>query len=72
MKTILLIGSVLLLTACDQQFRYPCQNPKNWDTPRCQQPQCEINRDCPEYIFDDSSQSKNVNSVTNRYTKGCN
>ena len=46
---------VLLLTlgiaGCDQYYRYPCQDPANWDTPQCKKPLCEVNRDCPELVF---------------------
>lgn len=46
-----LIFITLLLTGCDSFYRYPCQDPNNWDSPRCKKPICEINRDCPEHIF---------------------
>jgi hypothetical protein len=36
---------------CEQQYRYPCHNPENWETARCQKPLCEINKDCPEHIL---------------------
>jgi len=42
---------VLLLAGCNQAFRYPCQDPGNWNTPQCKKPICEVNRDCPELIF---------------------
>lgn len=32
-------------------FRYPCQNPDNWDRPICQKPACDVTRTCPEHIF---------------------
>jgi hypothetical protein len=33
------------------RFRYPCQNPKNWDEDYCKMPICEVTRTCPEHIF---------------------
>lgn len=33
------------------QFRYPCQNPENWDTLQCQRPLCDVTRTCPDHIF---------------------
>jgi hypothetical protein len=42
---------MLFLTACDQYYRYPCQDPANWENSECKNPLCEVNRDCPEYIF---------------------
>jgi hypothetical protein len=33
------------------QFRYPCQDPKNWDSDQCKFPICDVTRTCPEHIF---------------------
>jgi len=32
-------------------FRYPCQNPANWDKDMCKLPLCDVTRTCPEHIF---------------------
>ena len=32
-------------------FRYPCQNPENWDKDICKMPLCDVTRTCPEHIF---------------------
>ena len=53
------------------RFRYPCQDPKNWDKEFCKVPLCDVTRTCPEHIFrgqrdprlgppDASSQSANI------------
>jgi hypothetical protein len=34
-----------------ESFRYPCQNPENWDKPMCQLPACDVTRTCPQHIF---------------------
>lgn len=34
-----------------ESFRYPCQNPENWDKPMCQLPTCDVTRTCPAHIF---------------------
>lgn len=46
------------------RFRYPCQDPDNWDKPECQKPLCEINRQCPEHIFKNGNEQKA--NVTNQ------
>ncbi len=33
------------------RFRYPCQDPKNWNSPQCQKPLCDVTRTCPEHVF---------------------
>ena len=47
---------VFLITGCKQHYRYPCQNPANWDSYQCQKPVCEIHRQCPELFLKDSGQ----------------
>jgi hypothetical protein len=34
-----------------ESFRYPCQNPANWDKEICKMPLCDVTRTCPEHIF---------------------
>jgi hypothetical protein len=41
----------MLVTACGDQYRYPCQDPANWNRDICKKPLCDINRTCPEHIF---------------------
>ena len=33
------------------KFRYPCQDPANWDKDFCKPPICDVTRTCPEHIF---------------------
>lgn len=33
------------------RFRYPCQDPANWDKQICQKPTCDVTRTCPEHVF---------------------
>lgn len=33
------------------RYRYPCQDPHNWDKDICKMPICDVNRTCPEHIF---------------------
>ena len=35
----------------DDRFRYPCQDPANWDKDFCKMPLCDVTRTCPEHIF---------------------
>lgn len=51
MKTILVMLPFVMLVGCEQYYRYPCQNPDNWNKAMCHKPECEINRQCPEHIF---------------------
>jgi len=54
-----LIGlSFLLIAGCGDFYRYPCQNPDNWEKDICKKPYCEINRSCPEHIFKEDLKDK--------------
>ena len=44
----LLILLMPFLVACQERYRYPCQDPDNWDKKMCQKPYCSANGTCPE------------------------
>lgn len=48
---VLLLLPVGLAMCSGDRFRYPCQDPKNWDKDICKLPQCDVTRTCPEHIF---------------------
>jgi len=33
------------------RYRYPCQDPTNWEKDICKFPQCDVTRTCPEHVF---------------------
>lgn len=41
--------SLLLLSGCgyDGHYRYPCQDPANWEKAECKPPVCTANGMCP-------------------------
>ena len=49
-KLIILTSLIVLLTGCDERYRYPCQNPTNWSEAYCKKPICSANGTCPEDI----------------------
>ena len=48
---ILLAPLALAYFSDGERFRYPCQNPENWDSEQCKVPHCDVTRTCPEHIF---------------------
>ena len=49
---LLLLVLPLVLAMCSgDRFRYPCQDPTNWDKDLCKAPTCDVTRTCPEHIF---------------------
>lgn len=48
---LLLLLPIGLATCSGDRFRYPCQDPKNWDKDFCQLPLCDVTRTCPDHIF---------------------
>ncbi len=48
---LLLLLPIGLAIFGGDSFRYPCQDPKNWDKDICQKPLCDVTRTCPEHVF---------------------
>lgn len=48
---ILLLLPLTLAVFGGDRFRYPCQDPRNWEKEICQKPLCDVTRTCPEHIF---------------------
>ena len=48
---ILLVLPLVLAFFGGDRYRYPCQDPANWDKDICKLPLCDITRSCPEHIF---------------------
>jgi hypothetical protein len=49
MKSLIIAGiAALMMTGCDDRYRYPCQDPTNWDTQDCKKPFCSADGTCPE------------------------
>jgi hypothetical protein len=47
MKYLLLF---VLLTGCEDRYRYKCQNPDFFHAEECQKPKCLFTQQCPEYL----------------------
>lgn len=62
---------VVIIAGCSDRYRYPCQNPANWETAQCQKPLCEVNRDCPDLIFKEKSSSVGIKSDQISSTTAC-
>jgi hypothetical protein len=61
MKYAFFILAALLLTGCDERYRYPCQDPENWDKQECKKPWCSANGTCPEDLT--HYEKKNLNGL---------
>lgn len=48
---LLLLLPLVLAFFSGDRFRYPCQDPDNWDKDFCKPPRCDVTRTCPEHIF---------------------
>ncbi len=48
-KLVLAALSLMFVSGCgyDGQFRYPCQNPVNWEKAECKPPICTASGTCP-------------------------
>lgn len=50
MKYLAALLLMLFSTACEERYRYPCQNPSNFWKEECQKPKCLFTQQCPEYL----------------------
>jgi hypothetical protein len=48
---VLLILPIGLAIFGGDKFRYPCQDPTNWEKDICKFPKCDVTRTCPEHVF---------------------
>ena len=48
---VLLLLPLTLAYFSGDKFRYPCQDPANWDKDICKLPLCDVTRTCPQHIF---------------------
>ena len=51
MMLFILLLPVGLAIFSGDRFRYPCQDPANWDKDFCKLPLCDVTRTCPGHIF---------------------
>lgn len=42
--------SVGCLGACEDRYRYTCQDPDHFADAQCQKPKCLFTQQCPEYL----------------------
>lgn len=52
MKRLVIIGA-LLLAGCgyDGGYRYPCQDPDNWESKECNPPICKVDGACTKDLI---------------------
>jgi hypothetical protein len=51
MKYLIIVLTPLVLAACSDAYRYPCQDPANFSSPSCTPPVCEANGTCTKYLI---------------------
>ena len=45
---VIVLMVLMSLAGCSEGYRYPCQDPENWETKECKKPYCSANGTCPE------------------------
>lgn len=51
MKSLLILTILTLLIGCEDRFRYPCQDPQNWNNSECKKPDCIPMGTCTESLI---------------------
>jgi len=73
-KLVVVSMCAFLLTGCGKYdfkdvYRYPCQDPANWESPDCQPPNCEAFGICTKDVmrgtplYDEDSEYENAPST---------
>lgn len=50
-KHLAALALLLTLIGCEDTFRYPCMDKRNWDKQECQRPMCAITQTCPDQLM---------------------
>ena len=50
MRKLYIFLALSLLVGCQERFRYPCQDPENWETKECKPPICTATQTCPQDV----------------------
>jgi hypothetical protein len=48
---VICLMALVLLSACEDRFRYKCQDPQNWENAECKPPICVATSTCPEQLI---------------------
>lgn len=50
---IIALVLVFMTSSCgyDGSYRYPCQDPANWDAAECNEPICEADGTCTKFLL---------------------
>jgi hypothetical protein len=67
----LIVLPLLLAFFGQESFRYPCQNPDNWEKDICKLPKCDVTRTCPEHIFKGQKDPRLTTSTTSDAPQSC-
>ena len=43
---------IFMIVFSSDRYRYPCQDPENWNSPQCNPPLCEASSTCTKYLVD--------------------
>ena len=41
----------VMFSGCQDSFRYPCMDNKNWGKEECQRPACAVTQTCPDQLM---------------------
>ena len=76
-KLAAVLGLCLALTSCgkynfEDVYRYPCQDPANWESPECLPPDCEAYGVCTKDVmrgtplYDEDSEREAAENATTK------
>ena len=58
MLRLFVLSLLVCLAGCEDRFRYPCQDPTNWNNTECKPPICTATGTCPEQLIKPEQEKK--------------
>ena len=55
---LVVASAVFAIAGCSDQYRYPCQDPMNWEKEECKPPICTATGTCPDQLIKPEQEKK--------------
>jgi hypothetical protein len=57
-RYLIYVLCLFVFSACQDRFRYSCQDPKNWELADCKPPICTATGTCPDQLVKPEQEKK--------------
>lgn len=61
---------LMMVVGCDGHYRYPCQDPNNWDKAECNNEVCKAEGECTADVLGSTQTVENIGFVEQNLDEG--